>query len=106
MVKSLPGTGFGDGVTALLVIVNQDGQQFGKLLFFRRGSLEFIEAKQFTGEALAFVIRADDMRKRPPQQLPVCFLVQLWGDCAHCFHVPRSYSECVRRCKTKTICAL
>src|SRR5256885_13858641 len=74
MVKSLPGTGLGDGIAALLVSVNQDSQQFGKFFFFRRESLDFIQPKQFTGEALAFVIRTDDMRKRPPQQLPVCFL--------------------------------
>ena len=55
---------------------------------------------------LAFVGGADNMGKRPAQQLPVSFLIQLWCDGAHGFHVPLSYSECVRRCKTKTICAL
>jgi len=29
--------------------------------------LDFVEAKQFAGEPLAFVMRADDVGKRPPQ---------------------------------------
>ena len=34
MVKRLLRAGLADGIAALLVIVNQDGQQFGELFFF------------------------------------------------------------------------
>jgi hypothetical protein len=104
MLKCLLRACFPNRIAPLLVLVNEHGQQFGKFLFFWRGVLTFVETQQLVRETFGFLIRVDDMGKCTAQQLPVSFLVQLHCHGAHCFQAPLSYSACVNRYKTKTLC--
>src|SRR5580693_162247 len=102
MMKRLARAGLAYRIATRFILVNQDGQEFSQLLFFAGSALVFVKTEQFAGEALAFLVRADDMGQCPAQQLPVCFLVEIDSRSAHGFQSPRSYSACVRRYKTKT----
>src|SRR5580704_7713494 len=104
MVKGLLRAGLPNGIAALLVLINEHGQEFSELLFLGGSVIELVKTQKLAGQAFAFLIRADNVRQCPPQQLPVCFLVEIDGRRAHCFQSPRSYSACVKIYKTKTRC--
>jgi hypothetical protein len=77
MLQRLLWTGLGNGMPPFLIIVDQQGQQFRQLLLFRAGILEFVEAQQFGGEVLAFLVRANDVWQRSTHQLAIHFFVHV-----------------------------
>src|ERR1700688_497132 len=89
-------------VAALLILVDQHGQQFGKFALLRRKVFALVKTQQFVREPLTLVVRAQHTRERSPQQFPVSFFRPDRRSRAHRFQAPLSYSACVNKYKTKT----
>src|SRR5579864_8955680 len=58
--ESLPGACLPNRITALLVLVNQHGQEFSEFAFLQGRTLTFVQAFQLFGQALAFFVRTND----------------------------------------------
>src|SRR5258707_13884622 len=101
MLKRLLRTRVPNWIAALLILVNQHGQQFGKFRFLRRKIFPSVKTQQFVRETFALFVRMDDMGKRTPQQFSVGLFVEIYCCRAHCFQAPLSYSAWVKRGKMK-----
>src|SRR5260370_35020076 len=97
MLKRLLRARFPNWIAALLILVNQHGQQFGKFRLLGREIFTFVKTHQFVRETFTFFIRMDDMRERTAQEFPVGFFVAIYRWGAHWFHAPLSYSRWVKR---------
>src|ERR1700716_311641 len=102
MLKRLLRSRFPNWIAALLILVKQHGQQFGKFRFLRRKIFTLVKAHQFVRETLTFFVGVDDMRECAAQQFSVSFLVEIYRCRGHWFQAPLSYSACVNKFKTKT----
>src|SRR5258708_30966310 len=102
MLKCLPRARVPNWIAALIILVNQHGEQFCKFRFLRRKSFPFVKTQQFVRETLALFVRMDDMGERTAQQFSVGFFVEIYCCRVHCFQAPLSYSAWVKRCNTKT----
>src|SRR5216683_3262494 len=89
-------------IAALLILVNQHGQQFGEFRFLRRKIFTLVKTQQFVRETFTFFVGVDDMRECTAQQFPVSFRVEIYRCRAHWFQAPLSYSACVNKYRTKT----
>src|SRR5713101_6762262 len=99
MLKRLPRARNRNWIAALLILVNQHGQQFGEFRFLRRKIFTLVKTQQFVRETFTFFVGVDDMRECTAQQFPVSFRVEIYRCRAHWFQAPLSYSACVNKTK-------
>src|ERR1700674_4266965 len=77
MPQSLLWTCLANRIAALFIFVNEDGQEFRKLLFFRRCVLTFIQVSELFSHKCEFLICADDAGKCSLQEERIRILVNI-----------------------------
>src|SRR6266851_2963257 len=71
MLKRLPRARNRNWIAALLILVNQHGQQFGEFRFLRRKIFTLVKTQQFVRETFTFFVGVEDMGECAAQQAPV-----------------------------------
>lgn len=89
MEQCLARAGFADRVAAGFVLIDQNGQKPGKLLFLGRRIFAFVETQQFSGQAVALFVgwmtrgsvRPSPWRKRFSLDWIICAAYLWLNDC-------------------------
>ena len=76
VMEGLAGGGLADREAALFVAVDQDGQEFGKFVFFGSGVFQFVETQEFVGETVVLIVGADHVGKGAAQEAAVGLVVE------------------------------